>query len=588
MESLSQIKEVLQSYITLNHLVEKYQITKNWGVFQEKIKGLLQSQTIFDWRYSHIPKILYLYWGNTPITFMHYMTIVSFSGLNPDWYIIVFKSVIPRNCIKKEWTTNQQSTIYSGKDYFQDLKSYHSEKIIVVDFSPALLGLPENLHDVHISDILRWYLLGTFGGVWSDFDILYCKPMGKLLIENKNAHNILGHYSNKMYAVGLLLASLNSDFKVLYQKSIQKLSGPVSYQKFGTDMLYDMQSSKLFFGQNTSYVCENSVYYIAKEGISAGVARFFEKKRHYQEDDIIGFHWYHGDPIAGKYCNLIDVANYRNFDNTPADIIDMFRANLCVNFPEITDRAISIIIPTFNRPELLRWGLTSLSKQNTTYQFEVIVVDDGDDSQTQAICDHFHNAVHLTYIRLRPEISSNLMWRVPSFAINAGVRRASGRFLILACPEMYWGPTVLQDIGDVLTQKPASLVTPRLFDDTGSILAALSKDPESPVYNWLPLSETLNWRLPFLMGFARQKFLEINGYDEDFFGIGYDDNDFVDRMILSGCSYARCESKAVHLYHPRINFSNGDNMQRYHQNRVLYEQRKGKIVRNESRAWGLG
>ena len=251
---------------------------------------------------------------------------------------------------------------------------------------------------------------------------------------------------------------------------------------------------------------------------------------------------------------------------------------------------VSVIIPTFNRAALLRLGLHSIFSQNTSHSYEVIVVDDGNDKETPEVCQYYANTIQnrFMYLGLRRHIISNPMWRVPSFAINAGVRRASGKYVVLACPEMYWGPTVLQELGDLLSQHPASLAVPRLFDDTGPILAALTKDPASPIFNWLPASETLNWRLPFLMGFSKQKFLEINGYDEDFLGIGYDDNDFVDRMVQAGCKYERCESKAVHLYHPRINFSNGENMQRLNQNRALYEQRKGKIVRNESRAWGLG
>jgi glycosyltransferase involved in cell wall biosynthesis len=49
----------------------------------------------------------------------------------------------------------------------------------------------------------------------------------------------------------------------------------------------------------------------------------------------------------------------------------------------------SIIITTFQRPHLLKWGLFSLTKQAMPKDFETIVLNDGINDETESICHHY-------------------------------------------------------------------------------------------------------------------------------------------------------------------------------------------------------
>ena len=61
---------------------------------------------------------------------------------------------------------------------------------------------------------------------------------------------------------------------------------------------------------------------------------------------------------------------------------------------------ISVIIPTYNRAELLKSSLKSLTKQSIPKaQFEIIIVDDGSKDNTEEICRNFQEQLQLKYFK---------------------------------------------------------------------------------------------------------------------------------------------------------------------------------------------
>lgn len=83
---------------------------------------------------------------------------------------------------------------------------------------------------------------------------------------------------------------------------------------------------------------------------------------------------------------------------------------------------ISIIVPTYNRPEQLRRNLLSIVQLDAERSnFEVIVVDDGSDLSCESIVMDI--AAELNWVFLRQENQG------PGIARNAGARVARGQFL---------------------------------------------------------------------------------------------------------------------------------------------------------------
>ena len=86
---------------------------------------------------------------------------------------------------------------------------------------------------------------------------------------------------------------------------------------------------------------------------------------------------------------------------------------------------ISVIIPTYNRKELLEKTLIALTRQTLNKnKFEVIVVDDGGQDGSQEICEHYHHVLNLRYY-----------WQYDKGfragkARNIGISAAEGRYIL--------------------------------------------------------------------------------------------------------------------------------------------------------------
>src|SRR5262245_58160245 len=89
----------------------------------------------------------------------------------------------------------------------------------------------------------------------------------------------------------------------------------------------------------------------------------------------------------------------------------------------MNDLLISVVIPTFNRAELLRASLESLACQSLgPDRFEVVVVDDGSIDATRDVCVQLSPRMRLRYLHIE---NSGI-----SAAKNLGIFAATGRILL--------------------------------------------------------------------------------------------------------------------------------------------------------------
>lgn len=92
---------------------------------------------------------------------------------------------------------------------------------------------------------------------------------------------------------------------------------------------------------------------------------------------------------------------------------------------------VSVVIPTHNRPELLKRAVNSVLGQ-TFKDLEVIVVDDGLEKRADEVINNFHDS-RLKYIQHSEEKGG-------SVARNTGIKASSGNFIAFLDDDDEWLP----------------------------------------------------------------------------------------------------------------------------------------------------
>jgi len=262
---------------------------------------------------------------------------------------------------------------------------------------------------------------------------------------------------------------------------------------------------------------------------------------------------------------------------------------------------VSIIMPCFKRAELLKWGLLSIAKQKIDFDYEIIILNDGVEDDTQSVCDMFFRKLKIKYIFTGQRNTDTLRPRIPGYAINIGVKQSVGDVIVLTCPEIFH---IQEDVLNLLIRAvrsdPNALATPReVADDMNGLFLEHVKfnfgdiDP-SVLSDLIEVNKKTrddgisafisNPYMPYLIAMRKSHFMDIGGYDEDFIGTAADDNDLMDRLLASGCDYKLVEADVVHLYHGAKPDMGSE---RYKYNVALWKSRKGIIERNKTRLWGV-
>jgi hypothetical protein len=191
---------------------------------------------------------------------------------------------------------------------------------------------------------------------------------------------------------------------------------------------------------------------------------------------------------------------------------------------------VSIVITTFNRPHLLKETLASFAAQ-AYKDYEVIIVDDGTDTETEGIC----REAKVEYIKLR----NTTHYRCPSYPNNVGIRRAKGEVIILQNAEC-------KHVDPRTIEKLASLT-----HDDNAVFARVMGQTQNGTDDWLYCGAEAPRPFFFCGALKRSWFEKLRGMDEDYPAGGYDDNDFADRLAKEGVRFDYSPVLVHHLWHER-------------------------------------
>ena len=252
---------------------------------------------------------------------------------------------------------------------------------------------------------------------------------------------------------------------------------------------------------------------------------------------------------------------------------------------------LSIILTSFQRANLLKWGLTSIARQNITCEYEILVLNDGMEDDTKVVCDSFPN-LPIRYIFTGHRNTPSMQWRCAGFTVNIGVKLAKGRNIIIGCAEMFLLDDLVQKMVEELDKGPKRIVTTDGKDDTSRVFLDNIEEAERTqnfgLYYHKAVVE-LCVRYPFFMGLNRQWVLDIGGYNEEMTGYGYDDTEFARRLDQTGGTKVELSERVVHLYHRRNDDRPG--IPSIHPplffNKKVYDETNGAQVVNVGKEWGV-
>lgn len=261
---------------------------------------------------TSIPKIMNFYWDKSSLSYLQYMTIISFNKFNPDWKIVIYEPKVRYNFIT--WKTDEQRIRYSGHDWYGELKKLNFVEFKEIDFEE--IGFKNDVPEVFKSDYLRWYLLSTVGGGWSDMDILYIKPISSLKIDNSDT---VICFRGDVHIIGFFLSKPNNDY---FRKIMDAVNDNIdldNYQSLGSTLFNIVHPSANNNGLDVT-ICNISMKALYPYLDSEIPKMFKDIDLTNITEETIGIHWYNGSMISKLFNNSYD-PNNDNTKNTITEIL---------------------------------------------------------------------------------------------------------------------------------------------------------------------------------------------------------------------------------------------------------------------------
>jgi len=252
------------------------------------------------WHLKKIPKVVHYFWDNRPLSFLRWMSMHSFSVLNPDWTLKLHTTTDQAG---PNWPRGNNKQQFEAADYRGRLHEIDRLEVIEESDFPGL-------HGVHQSDILRNRYLSEEGGLWSDVDILYCQPMNALRCNIKeNAEHDTGLcVPGNWFPIAFMMGAPGSKFfgnVHRHQIAVYQSTGSQGdYQKFGTKVY--------------QYVFKQDVYPCFQIVTDEVYQRRWQLHGKIFAGDInpnigVGIHWYGGSTSAAATEPKMTHLNWRDF-----------------------------------------------------------------------------------------------------------------------------------------------------------------------------------------------------------------------------------------------------------------------------------
>jgi len=212
----------------------------------------------------------------------------------------------------------------------------------------------------------------------------------------------------------------------------------------------------------------------------------------------------------------------------------------------------SILLPYYQRVEQFTRTLASFAHHyHDRRDYEIIlVIDSKNDDAVLDMLPGFNDMVPLAYVQQTPPRES---CHSPVLSFNQAARLAHGTYLVISNPEGFHKSNILSGLDHEFEQHHDCYV---VCACESGVKCTMPDGFESFTYQhhmWYQHGVLNNRRLHFCTALPAATYHRIGGFDERFAeGIGYDDDDFRDRIEAAGVPFVlRDDLLTVHQDHSR-------------------------------------
>ncbi|BCS83202.1 putative glycosyltransferase [Cotonvirus japonicus] len=450
----------VSSSVNCDTFEETNPVRRKWELNRDLFVSKKNNTTKINmYKKKSIPKIFNCYWDKTPLSYMAYLAVLSFIYYNPSWSVHVYIPSKKYDVIT--WVTTEQKTKYIGRDYWDDLIKLPNVKIITMDFKN--IGFDNDISEVIKSDYIRWYILSTVGGIWSDMDILYINSLDNTIFNDEKDFDTMIFDINETeqyYPIGFFMASPNNLFFKKLLNLAKTYYDPTKYQSIGATMIkkiWPKNSNIIKDFPNLKLLIEDKYIYLPYEWTELDKLFDYECTENLRKKTI-GIHWFNGSESAKNYQNNFDKLLNKNstISILTNKFMDVYKSDsfckeiIPINpkYPSNNGISVSIVMAYHNRKKQI---ITTLDTINMSVykNLSVVIVDDASDDDQRLEDIIYKYDFDIKLIRIAPEHKT---WINPCIAYNIGFTYADGDIIIIQNPEVLHAGDIIKYTVDNLKQ----------------------------------------------------------------------------------------------------------------------------------------
>ena len=254
------------------------------------------------------------------MSWLRYMSIWSFKKLNPDWTVQLYVS--DNDVTDSYWLTpeNQDFHSYKGTDYKECMSEIDVE-IIPWEFDKRNI---EFIGPSHQSNFFKWSQLAGEGGLFSDMDILYIKPVEDWYNRYKDCDIVVPFCG--YFLIGFMASSPGNKFFSEVYEAAYKTYDSEFYQSAGVAAFYKalgepMEDDDRVSIPRAKHVLESRYSYAEYGEFDHQLIYPWTHENYFnyfKDIDLprphcIGLHWYGGGQVSQEMNNLIRYDTWRDY-----------------------------------------------------------------------------------------------------------------------------------------------------------------------------------------------------------------------------------------------------------------------------------